>query len=307
MKPRLLVLSIPLVAALAVTYTLPGSAAEDESLDAVKAAVDALGKAYAQAYTAGDADALVACLTPNAEYVNESGKVTTGRRAIRELAARFFKAWPGVSVRAEGGALRLLSDGAAVRDGLSTVTTKDGRVLSRSRYTVLFARHEGKWLIARLREFVPGEGTLTHRERLEPLSWLVGKWMDESDGALIRSECRWSDDGPYLIQTFDVDDRKGGTKRFTQRIGWDPLLGKIRSWIFGSDGGYGAAIWTPVENGWSLESQGVSVNGTMGTATHRLTPKGPDAYRWETLRETVGGASVADRVHHIVRQPPEPK
>ncbi len=40
----------------------------------------------------------------------------------------------------------------------------------------------------------------------------------------------------------------------SQRLGWDPVQQKIRSWTFDADGGFSEGYWTPTENGWIVKS-----------------------------------------------------
>jgi len=290
------------MAAAAVALSPAGTAEED-----AKRKLAALGAAYRTAFDAGDAAALARCFATDAEYVAEEGTAWQGRDAIEKAAAAFFAKHPGATVSARGTTARRLSDSAAVAEGLATVTRANGRIHSRNRYTIHFTREEGRWVIASFRETALRGGDLSSRERLDPLAWLVGDWMDDSDQARIRSTCRFSEDGPFLIQVFRVRDRAGVVTRYTQRIGWDPFLGKIRSWSWDSDGGYGDAIWTPTEDGWLLQARGVSADGTVGTGTYRITKVSDDIYRWESFRNVVGNAVARTESHVIVRQPPEPK
>lgn len=295
-------------AASAALLTVRGFAGEDEAdRRAAEAALDALTEAYATAYAAGDADALAKCFAEEAEYVDEHRNAALGRATIRQLASRFFEEFPGARLEAGPETRRIVSDSAAVETGIATVLTADGRLLSSTRYDAVYAREAGRWVIGSLRESLPLPGDISPRQRLESLTWLVGDWVDETDRALVQSSCEWSDDGPYLIQTFDVRDRRGRTTRSTQRIGWDPLVGTVRSWIWDSDGGYGEALWTPTADGWLLNARGVSATGVVATGIYRIRRQGSDAYRLETSEQIVGNTLVETAAHVIVRQPPEPR
>jgi len=306
MRFRVVVVLLPLLAALAVAaFTVPGSAEDEEGREAIPADIRALGEAYLKAYEAGDAAALVKCFTSNAEYTTAGGAVYRGRLPIHSLAQRFFMANPGVKLEVEAGELRILGEAIATKDGVATIRSADGKVLARSRFTALYTRDGGRWLCASLRDYELREGVA--RDRLEQVAFLVGDWIEETEEATIESSCRWSEDGPYLMQTFKVTAKGGETRSSTQRIAWDPLLRKIRSWIWDSDGGLGEAIWTRLEDGFALQSRGVSSAGVVGTGLYRILPQGEDAFRWEATQQTVGEETVEDRFHLIVRRPPEPK
>ena len=41
-------------------------------------------------------------------------------------------------------------------------------------------------------------------ERLEELEWMLGEWVNESDDGIVKTSCKWSDDGNFLLREFDV-------------------------------------------------------------------------------------------------------
>ncbi len=240
--------------------------------------------------------------------MNPDGEVTTGRDGIRDLARAFFEAHSGAKTTMGEERWKVLGEGSVVVDGTVTLESAEGVVLSRARVTVICVKDGSEWRIASLREdplLTPDP--LTPREHLESLSWLVGDWIEEGEDAYVRSSCRWSDEGPYLLQSFEVRDAAGETRRSSQRIAWDPLLSKVRSWTWDSLGGYGEMVWTPVGEGWRISARGVSSTGVLGTGTHRVTRKGENIIRWELTDWIVGDEPMEDRTHVIVRRPPEPR
>ena len=76
----------------------------------------------------------------------------------------------------------------------------------------------------------------------------------------------------------------------TQRIGWDPLAGKVRSWMFDSDGGYADGLWTLVEDAWVIKSSAVMPDGQTGSATVTMLPKGTDRFVMKGTERIVGNA-----------------
>ncbi len=86
---------------------LPESdAAEDEALPLIAAkespdqpAIKLVDDAFVKAYEAGDAKAIVACFTPDAEYVDEAGTVFEGRESIEACLTAFFEENPDASWR----------------------------------------------------------------------------------------------------------------------------------------------------------------------------------------------------------------
>jgi len=296
-----------LIGGMFAVRTLPGEAGEGEAGPAQET-LKSLRDTYRSAFSSGDAEALCKCFTTDAEYIDELGEVTRGRDAIREMAAGFFTAYPGATVSSEPDGLRLLGDGVAMQDGVVTITAKDGTVLSRSRVTMVAVRSGDEWVIASFREHRRhGTDALTPREHLAELAWMIGDWVEEADDAYVRSSCRWSEEGPYIIQKFEIRSADGKTRRASQRIAWDPLTRKIRSWSFGSDGGYSQSIWTKSGDSWTLQARSVSADGVLGTGTYVVTRQTEDIVRWEVKGWVLGDEPRADRTILIVRRPPEPR
>ncbi len=302
------VLFVVLAVAISALVTVPGRAKEETDDPLVRAALTQLGESWRQALKAGDAEAYSRCFTLDAEYVDEEDEVHRGRDAIRAMAASFFQRMPGTRITAELLRFRTIGDDVACQEKIVTFQSAEGAVLSRSRYSIVCVRRDEGWLIADLKKReLPAATALSPREQLESLSWLVGDWVEETDEAKVKSSCRWSEDGPYLIQKFTVRDSEGNLSASTQRIAWDPLLRKVRSWFWDSAGGYGSAIWSTMTDGWVLQARSVAVDGTVRTGMHYVRREGEDAYRWEAKARIVGDVLVDDQTYFIVRQPPEPR
>ena len=93
----------------------------------------------------------------------------------------------------------------------------------------------------------------------------------------------------------------------TQRIGWDPVSNKVRSWVFDSEGGFAESLWTRQGDQWLVKLTGVSHDGWVGSATNVYTRLGPDKYSYQS-RDRVQGNQIVDDTPEviIVREPPEP-
>lgn len=146
----------------------------------------------------------------------------------------------------------------------------------------------------------------TPRDRLVPLAWMVGDWVDEGSDALVTISCRWSDDKNYLLADYNVKVLGKPALKSTQRIGWDPLTKKIKSWLFDSDGGRGEGTWTQVDNRWVIKATAVLPDGRIGSATLTVTPSDKDSYVMKGTDRIQGDATRPDFEVTIVRKPPEP-
>ncbi len=279
--------------------------ATDEKEAATLAEIAATAKAYEEAYNKGDAKAIAALFTENAEMIDEDNVITKGREEIESRGAELFQAFPKASIRIEVDSIRLLSTGAAVEEGRAIALLEPEAPASTSSYTALHVHRDGKWLVASVRDFAE-EPVITPHQRLEALSWLVGDWIDESDDSLVETSCRWSEDGNYLMQKFNVRLQGGPAMSGEQRIGWDPLRGQVRAWAFDSQGGYIEAYWTQLGDEWLIRANGVSSEGMTGSATRILTPVNSDSVLVQTVHRVLGGESAPDVSVLMVRKPPEP-
>lgn len=268
--------------------------------------VRATSEAFEKAYNAGDAKAIAAQFTENAEVVDEEGNVIEGRANIEARFAALFKEHPKTKISVELTSLRQLSPDVAVEDGYSTTTLTPDEPGSRSPYTLVHVKRDGKWLVASVRDF-PEEATdATAHEQLQALEWLVGHWVDESSDGRVETTCQWSEDGNYLLQDYVVKTRRGAVMKGIQRIAWDPLRRTIRSWAFDHSGAFTEATWTPLEDAWILKVEGVTPDGQGVSVTRVVTVLGIDSYQIDSTALVMGTELLPDSSVRVVRRPPAP-
>ena len=123
---------------------------------------------------------------------------------------------------------------------------------------------------------------------------------------MVRSKCRWSEDGNFLLQDFKLQIEGKDAMNVTQRIGWDPLAKRIRSWVFDSEGGYGESVWTRKGDVWIIKATAVRPDGKTASATNVLAPVGKDAYVWRSGDRVVGDELTPSIEVKVVRKPPQP-
>jgi uncharacterized protein (TIGR02246 family) len=263
------------------------AAAQDARRKADEEAIRQQSAAFVRAIEGGDARALAPLWTEEGEYVGDDGTTLHGRAAIAEAYARQFAEQPGRKLTLHPEPLRFIGRDSAVEEGVAKlIRGKDGKATF-SRYSVLYAREEGRWLMALLREW-PDEGAA-----LKQLDWLIGSWVARTDDGEVRTSYAW-DEGKHFIRARFTIQNKGGTVAGTQWIGKDPRTGQLRSWLFEQDGGFGEATWSRDERRWVIEATGVLEDGTEMTATNILTPRGPDAFTWQSTNRTVDGEAMPD-------------
>ena len=208
-------------------------------------ALRALVAEFTRAFNAGEVKAVAALFSSDARMVTLTGRDLNGRAAIEQLFASSFEEYPGQTIEVKTENLRLLGADSAIEEGTATITDPptpgDPRGSSETnRYSVAYVKRDGKWLQDSIRDYPLQESTiaLTAHEHLQELKWLIGDWVDESDEAEVHTTCRWSENQSFLLRSFQVRTRGQAALSGSQRIGWDPRLKQIRSWVFDSDGGF---------------------------------------------------------------------
>jgi hypothetical protein len=167
-------------------------------------------------------------------------------------------------------------------------------------------KQDGTWRCACVRE--GHDHSLSPHERLKPLEWLAGDWVDESGDAVVHAHADWSKDKNFLLREFTVHVRGNPEMSVTERIGWDPLTRQIKSWVFDSEGGHGEGLWAREADRWVIRSTGVTPEGRVAAATHVITRKNDHEYRWASLDRIIAGHLVPGKEEYVmVRRPPAPQ
>lgn len=269
-------------------------------------AIRQANESFAKAYAAGDAKSAAAHFTPDAEYVDELGNVFQGRAAIEETLTAFLAENPACKLEFNVDTIRFISPGVAVEDGSTAITLPDTQVSAESRYTAVHVKTDGKWLSASVRDHAPKDRR-QHRAQLEQLDWLLGDWVDEGDDSIVVFNCEYADNGNFLVRNFTILVAGQEAMAGTQRIGWDPLTGKLRTWIFDTEGGYGEGLWHRNGDDWVLRLTGVTADGEPASSTSVYTFVNEHTMTWQSLDHEIAGVQLPDsEVVTIVRQAPAP-
>ena len=146
-----------------------------------------------------------------------------------------------------------------------------------------------------------------HRAQLKQLAWLLGDWVDEGEDTLVVSTCKAIQGGNFLRRDFKIHIAGQEAVSGEQRIGWDPLTGNLKSWVFDSDGGYSEGFWHRDDDRWVLKMTGVSTDGQPASCTTIYTPINESTMTWQTVDREAGGTKLPDSdVVTIVRRAPPP-
>jgi uncharacterized protein (TIGR02246 family) len=270
----------------------------------VRAITDLLAS-FVKAYNEKNARALGALFTQDAEIEDEDGEVTQGRDAIIGRFSGIFEENGGDTLAVETESLRFLGTDIAIEDGTASITTGGDTAPDTNRYTVIYARQDGRWLHARIRDEEPDEDS--PHEQLLQLEWMIGEWVNESDDGIVKTKCTWSDDGNFLLREFDVKVEGRIALRGTQRIGWDAQRKQFRMWVFDDRGGFAEGLLSRDGERWITKASGVRSDGKSISTTSAITPLSKDRILWETLERTVGDkAEAGSDQYFLVRPAPVP-
>lgn len=286
--------------------TVAGSAcAQDTAAAAAQpASIEAESDKFAQAFNKGDVAALANLFLPDGELIDETGTVFQGHQEISGLLTAFFDKFAGAQVDINVESIRTVGP-LSFEEGTRVISTGEGVERSDLRYVAIRLLTKEGWRIASLRDFEEPVAPTPH-DMLQPLAWLVGNWVNEGDDARIEISYRWSDDKNYLVGTYRVQ-REGKTIMDSQqRIGWDPVAGQVRSWLFDSDGGFAEGRWTELDGAWMIKSVATLPDGLTGSATVTLTPQAATRFVMKGADRISGGERLDD-FEVVVTKLPEVK
>ena len=150
-------------------------------------------------------------------------------------------------------------------------------------------------------------------EQLDKLDWMVGDWVlvpdDETATRQLGSmtmSVRWDSGRRFLIReaTLTPPAESGEPEVILhQRIGWDPLVGRIRSWSFSTDGSRAEATWFPDRGSWIVRGTAVLPDGTQTSSLNVYTFDGKDRCTWRIVRPPLAAADDPPTRATWVRRP----
>lgn len=279
------------------------AAAEDPEAKAVRAGA----AAFAKLYNAHDSKGLAGLFALKAEVIDEDGQVTKGRDAIEKAFAEVFKKTPKVSMTVDVDSVRVLSPLLAIEEGVVRSKADPDAAEDVSTYVAIHAKVDGKWLLGCVRDWGSTSGELTPHGHLQELSWLVGEWIDESPTSVVRTTCKWHDNGNFLMQEFSVNIEGRVAMSGTVRIGWDAVEKRFKSWMFDSLGGHAQGTWLQNGDEWYITSSGATAAGEAGSSVNVYRRIDDDTLGWRSINRVVDGERVDDIDEFIIkRRPPLP-
>ena len=315
------ILATAFLGALAVAAAVSSVLAQQPTeKSADEQAIRQAGKAYLAALAHGDAKALSDAWSTDGDYVDAAGQSFKARELIRQefsqampdakappanVAVGQAKAAAGQQNAAAAQAtaavstIRFIKPDVAIEDGAIEKPTVAGRPAAKPRFTAIWVKQGGRWLLDGLRE---ASGPPPGPETLDELQWLVGDWVAQEKNGTLRLSCGWSEDQKFLLAEFSVRSGDKVILSGTQRIGWDPLTHRIKSWFFDSQGGYGEGDWTGSGGDWTVRTSQVLPDGSKTTATNNYHREGDNGLHWKSTESRVEGEIVPEHGVQFKRQ-----
>ena len=267
------------------------AAKSDPDRAADEKAIRATADDFIKAFNGGDAKAVGALWATDSEYTDESGQSFHGREAIQKEYVDLFKDHRGATMTVEIESVRFLGPDIAVEKGIAKVTLPS-QLPTGSRYTVVHARRDGKWImvVGRDSPYV----SASNEDYLKDLEWLIGDWNVDAKVQGLRIKFEWMAQRNFIKNTYTLTKDGQATLTGGQIIGWNPKLGRIVSWHFDAKGGFGDDTWTKDGSRWVIEAKGVFRDGSESTAVNVLTPIDANSFTWQSIKRTLDGVALPD-------------
>jgi uncharacterized protein (TIGR02246 family) len=273
-----------------------GSHAPDEQ------AIRATTKEYLVALERGDAKALAKFWVADGDIVDELGN----SHAAYDLFTQETKSAPErprPQVKVTSSSIRFLTADVAVEDGTSEVIPPPGDTLpsAQGRFTAMWVKQEGKWRLASLREArVEPPATAA---QLADLDGMAGEWSAQDGQAAFEVSAAWNPTRTFFLRELKILSEGQVAFSVMQRIGWDPLTRKIKSWNFDSDGGYGEGTWKKAAaNSWIVRATGVLPDGRQTSTTNVYKFDGEDSFTWKSTSVRVDAEAPPELNIKFVRK-----
>lgn len=243
---------------------------------------------YVAAFNAQDVEALAMKWQPEGVFFDEaSGERTVGRDAIAQRFRVLFDQQDDLKLGGRLDSIRWIRPDVAKVTGYAVTIGADDDSLE-SRFTAILVREDGQWVFDSIEESVSPELPVPE-QRLEPLGSLVGRWVDQSEGASTVTSTRWGTNRSFLVRSYFVERGDGQTSQGTQVVGWDPRSQRIRCWMFNSDGSFGDGTWSQRDDGWEVKIRQTLSDGRIAAATQIISVIDQDTLRVQWIGREIEG------------------
>jgi ketosteroid isomerase-like protein len=257
---------------------------------AIATKLELLGKYFGSA----DIASVVSMWTPDGTYADDSGKLYSGRDALKKLfesaAANDTKA----EITLKPDSTKALAPNVMLSEGTVVRKLKSGETVPDSRYSLIFTKQGNDWLISSATETpIVTEEVEAKPDSVNDLSWMVGDWKANGNGSSLKLHIDWANNKNFLRWNYEIQKPGETAQENTELIGFDPKSGKLVSWSFDSAGGIGQSSWTKNEKSWQTDQVKYLSDGSNLSARNIITPKG-DGFTWQSVDRNAGGIPLPD-------------
>jgi uncharacterized protein (TIGR02246 family) len=273
---------------------VPGSVHPQPPRNAEEDALRKRAEAFVETFNKGDAKALAAFFTHDADVVDPEGHHVQGRKAIEESYRKLFAQAKGAKLFIRITAVRVAKPDLAFEDGLTEVVYPEGGPPSSARYSVVYVKQDGQWFLESVREAIAVPPT--NAEKLQDLAFLIGDWVEDVDkGGSAKASYSWDGHHNFMLNTFDLTLKDISVAGGVQWIGWDASINKPRAWSFLFNGAFGEAVWTKDgDNKWKLAVTGTQRDGKKVSGTNTFTKIDDDHFSFQLTDLTLEGKPLPD-------------
>ena len=263
-------------------------------------AIKNLATAFKKSFDEGNARKVASFWAPEGEYIAANGMRIVGRPAIEKAYEKYFKEFKKAKIQIAIDSVRQIGDNLAIEEGRTIVTVPEATP-DLSQYTATHVKRDGKWAIVSIKEARMTPATSQHAG-LKDLEWLMGVWIAEEKGLRLTTDYHWLPGKKFMERTFYSGSNGSRQVLGKQIIGVDPISGDIMSWTFNTDGSHAVGIWDAVENGWLIESRGVTSNGIITSAHNIITKIDENGCRWQSVNRTANGVELPDALEVVSKR-----
>jgi len=283
--------------------TAAGQGADSKAPAGAEAAIRKANADYAAALMTGNLDAIMAFWSSDADYIDEAGEMTRGNEKIADLFRKALPEFKDTKVNIKVVSLRFLRPEICLEDGVLEKTSVTG-IKESSRFAAVWTKTGDKWLISSGRDLptdVDDLPTLAAAQ-LRDLEWLVGDWVDDGAKAEVTLKVTWASNKAFLLMDYVVKTEGAETLEVSVRVGWDARNGRIRSWVFDNQGGFGEGYWRKDGKRWVIGMSGILPDGGVGGSTNVYEFVDPNTFVWRATDRDVDGQPLADAEVKFVRK-----
>jgi hypothetical protein len=267
------------------------------------AAVRAAASAYREALAKGDAAAVKAAWVADGDIVDGWGNRLRPDDLAATDAGPAAAGRPRPEFRSSETELRFITADVAVEDGTVDVVLPGMQTSIEGWFSALWVRSGGSWKLAGLRE--SERPVAADSDMLADLDWMVGEWtlaVEEAaapNGAAAPApqpattmSVRWDAGRAFLIREVRTsaaaaEGDAASAPEVHQRIGWDPVVRRIRSWSFSTDGGRSEATWFRDGDSWVAVQTGIMPDGRQDSVVNIYSHDGRDRCVWRILPDAL--------------------